>query len=40
MHNKTGNKENEKKKDALRKRLRNFRIRLAMKSQGVKENRK
>ena len=40
MHNKTGNKENEKKKDALRKRLRNFRIRPAMKSQGVKENRK
>ena len=30
----------ETKRDALRKRLRNFRIRPAMKSQGVKENRK
>ena len=29
-----------KKENALQKRLRNFRIRPAMKSQGVKENRK
>ena len=33
-------KRTKKKKDALQKRLRNFRIRPAMKSQGVKENRK
>ena len=38
-YNKARNKER-KKGDALRKRFRNFRIRPAMKSQGVKENRK